>query len=322
VRRKSGHAKTGIGRAAVTEALRASIVGGLHVGRLSGGDRLPSARSLAADYGVNERVVLAALRSLADEGFLDLRTRSGAYVKPPHPAGDGKLPDLGAWLVTMLLQSRSRGLAPREVSHYLEAALKTRRVRAACIECNLDQLHLLCSELAADYGYETHGAELAEIDRSDEVARADVFVTTIFHAAEVRALGKKMRKPCIVVTLRSDATEEVGNALRRGPVYYVGTDSRFEPKLRKMLQAVGPTKNLRYVLIGRDDPEDIPPGATTYIMSSAREYLNQRYGPAGPPGHPIHPPRVFSDESARQLLTTLVRANRAALAAGLDSISD
>ena len=220
----------------------------------------------------------------------------------------------------MLLQARSRGLAPRGVSHYLEAALNTRRVRAACIECNLDQLHMLCSELAGDYGYETQSTELSRIADSEEVRRADVLVTTAFHAAEVRALGKKLRKPCIVVTLRSDATEEVGNALRRGPVYYVGMDKRFEPKLRKMLQAVGSTKNLRYVLIGRDDPEDIPPGATTYIMSSARDYLNKRYGPGGPPGHPIHPPRVFSDDSARQLLTTLVRANRAALAAGLDSV--
>src|SRR5690349_14125852 len=103
-----------------------------------------------------------------------------------------------------------------------------------------------------------------------------------------------------------------------GPLYYVGIDSRFEDKLRKMLQTVGPTKNLRYVLIGRDDPDDIPDDAATYIMSSAREYLTNRYGPTGGPGRPIHPPRVFSDDSARQLLTTLVRANRAALAAGLE----
>lgn len=311
-----------MGRAAVTEALRAKIVGGLHVGRLSGGDRLPSARSLAADFGVNERVVLAALRALSDEGFLDLRVRSGAYVKPPHPAGDGKLPDLGAWIVTMLLQARSRGLAPRDVSDYLETALRTRRVRAACIECNRDQLHMLCSELAADYGYEAHGTELAGMARSDAVQRADVLVTTAFHAGEVRALGEKLQKPCIVITLRSDATDEIAKALRRGPVYYVATDSRFENKLRKMLQAVGPTKNLRYVLIGRDDPDEIPNGAITYIMSSARDYLNKQYGGDAAPGHPIQPPRVFSDESARQLLTTLVRANRAALTAGLGSIED
>lgn len=318
MRRKPSRNKSGIGRAAVADALRAQIVGGLHVGRLSGGDRLPSARSLAAGFHVNERVVLAALRMLSDEGFLELRPRSGAYITPPHPAGDGKLPDLGAWIVTMLVQARTRGIAPREVSDYLERILRTRRVRAACVECNLDQLHMLCSELAADYGYEAQSMELAEMKRAESVQRADVLVTTVFHAAEVGALGKKLNKPCIVVTLRADATEEIAAALRRGPLYYVGIDSRFEDKLRKMLQTVGPTKNLRYVLIGRDDPDDIPDDAATYIMSSAREYLTNRYGPTGGPGRPIHPPRVFSDDSARQLLTTLVRANRAALAAGLE----
>jgi hypothetical protein len=191
-------------------------------------------------------------------------------------------------------------------------------VRAACIECNRDQLHMLCSELGAEYGYEVHGTELGEMKRAEAVKRADVLVTTVFHAAEVRALGNRLDKPSIVVTLRPDATEEIASALRRGPLYYVGTDSRFEGKLRKMLQTVGPTRNLRYVLIGRDDPDEIPADAATYVMSSAREYLARRYGAAGAPGRPIQPPRVFSDESARQLLTTLVRANRAALAAGLE----
>ena len=94
----------------VAESLRDRIVTGLHVGRLSGGDRLPSTRALATEFGVNERVVLAALRTLADEGFVSLRPRSGAYVVPPHPTGGSALPDLGHWLVTMLLQARSRYL--------------------------------------------------------------------------------------------------------------------------------------------------------------------------------------------------------------------
>ena len=134
-----------IGREAVGSALRDRIVTGLHVGRLTGGERLPSTRSLAAEFGVNERVVLAALRALADEGFVELRPRSGAYVVPPHPAAGAGLPDLGAWLVTTLVQARARGLPPRELPEYARRCLETRRVRAACVECNDDQLHLLCS---------------------------------------------------------------------------------------------------------------------------------------------------------------------------------
>src|SRR4051812_33505095 len=191
-----------MGRAEVAAALRARIVGGMHVGRMSGGHRLPSAKALGRKCGVNERVVRAAFRVLAEEGFLDLRPRSGTYVKPAHPSGEGLLPDLGAWVVGMLIQARSRGLPPREISHYLRRSLETRRVRAACIECNLDQLELMCSELKSDYGYETESTLLEDIEHSESLSRADVLVTTLFHASEVQRVARRLRKPCISVTLR------------------------------------------------------------------------------------------------------------------------
>ena len=93
-----GHSR----RDMVAESLRDRIVSGLHVGRVTGGDRLPPTRTLATEFGVNERVILAALRTLADEGFVSLRPRSGAYVVPPHPTGGSALPDLGSWLERVL----------------------------------------------------------------------------------------------------------------------------------------------------------------------------------------------------------------------------
>src|SRR4051812_21764189 len=122
-------------RDAVTDALRDRIVSGMHVGRYVGGERLPPSRALAAEYGVNERVILAALRMLHVEGFITLKPRSGAYIVPPHPSRGESLPDLGAWLVRILVEARARGLPPREVSHYIRRSLETRRLRAACVEC-------------------------------------------------------------------------------------------------------------------------------------------------------------------------------------------
>lgn len=311
---------TRIGREAVADLLRSRIVSGLHVGRLSGGDRLPTSRALAAEFGVNERVVLAALRTLADEGFVTLRPRSGAYVVPPHPAGGPALPDLGAWLVTMLLQARSRGLPPRELSEYVRRCLETRRVRAACIECNHDQLHLLCTELTNDHGYVSEAAEVADLSLAEPplaLRRADVLVTTYFHSAEVQAAAERLGKPWIAVSLKPGAMDEVGRWLREGPVYFIATDPRFEAKLRRMLDPVGPLANLRLLLTDRDDLAAIPADAPTYVMSSAREYVATRFGERGGPGRPIHPPRSFSDDAARELLTFLVRANMSSLAAGL-----
>ena len=304
------------GREAIAAALRDRILTGLHVGRLRGGERLPNARSLSAEFGVNERVVLAALRLLADEGFVSLRQRSGAYVLPPHPSGGGFLPDLGAWLVSVLVDARARGLAPREVSEYARRSLETRRLRAACIECNADQLHQLCGELAADHGFVTESSEVDELAAAEfplAMRRADLLVTTLFHAGPVEAAAKRLGKPWIAVALRPEAFEEAGRALREGPVYFVATDPRFESKLRRMLEPLGPTENLRLLILDRDDLATIPAHAPTFVMSSARERLATRG--VAVPGRPIHPPRMFSDESARELLTFIVRANVAALAA-------
>lgn len=308
-----------IRRDEVAESLRDRIVSGLHVGRLTGGDRLPPTRTLAAEFGVNERVVLAALRTLADEGFVVLRPRSGAYVVPPHPAGGSALPDLGSWLVTMLLQARSRGLPPRDVSEYVRRCLETRRLRAACVECNRDQLHLLCTEISGDHGYIAEGTEVNELKVHDPplaVRRADILVTTLFHANAVQAAAERLGKPWIAVALRREIMRDVTRRLHDGPVYYVATDPRFERKLRRMLAPMAPVANLHVMLVDRDDLDAIPSDAPTYIMTSARGHLASRYAGRGF-GHPIHPARSFSDEAARDLLTFLVRANMAAFAAGL-----
>jgi GntR family transcriptional regulator len=309
-----------LGRDAVADTLRNRIVSGLHVGRLSGGERLPNTRALARELGVNQRVVMAALRTLADEGFVTLRARSGAYVAPPHPAVGSSLPDLGAWLVNMLVQARARGLPPREVSEYVRRSLETRRVRAACIECNRDQLHLLCTELSNDHGFVTESTELDELRASElplALRRADLLVTTLFHANEVEAVAKKIGKPWISVALRPDTMTDVAHGLADGPVYFIATDPRFEPKLRQMLAPLGPTTNLHVLLTGRDEIDTIPRDAPTFVMSSANEYLAARYGAKGAPGRLMHSPRSFSDATARELLEFLVRANMTALAAGV-----
>jgi hypothetical protein len=85
-----------------------------------------------------------------------------------------------------------------------------------------------------------------------------------------------------------------------------------------MLAPIADVSNLRVLLIGRDDLDTVPADAPTFVMTSARAFVTERYGLRGGPGRAIfHPPRSLSDETARELLSFLVRANMASLAAGL-----
>lgn len=60
----------------LTSGIRASIIDG----RLSGGERLPAARELAASVGVNMHTVLRAYRQLRDERLIELHRGRGAVV--------------------------------------------------------------------------------------------------------------------------------------------------------------------------------------------------------------------------------------------------
>lgn len=65
---------------AIFDQLAASVRAELARGTLRAGDRLPSAREVAAALEVNIHTVLRAYQDLRDEGLVDLRRGRGAVV--------------------------------------------------------------------------------------------------------------------------------------------------------------------------------------------------------------------------------------------------
>ena len=59
----------------IVETLRGRVLRFVQSGTLATGDRLPSARTLAREFGVDFRVILSAYRTLSNEGLVDLRAR-------------------------------------------------------------------------------------------------------------------------------------------------------------------------------------------------------------------------------------------------------
>ncbi len=120
----------------IAEQLRSLIASG----EFSPGSRLPAERDLARQLGVSRPSVREALIALEVEGFIDVRTGSGIYVRASEAAGAVALrpqqSDPGEWGPLELM--RARELVEGEVAAL--AARNARRTQIAKISGALSQM--------------------------------------------------------------------------------------------------------------------------------------------------------------------------------------
>ncbi|MEJ7759391.1 MAG: GntR family transcriptional regulator [Gemmatimonadaceae bacterium] len=298
-------------RREITDVLRQRIVSGLHLGILSPGDRFASTRDIAEEFGVAPRTAMAAYRTLETEGLIERRERSGIYIAAARVPEGAMLTQLAGWLVEVLVEARGREIPPIGFPERVRRCLETLRMRAACITGNHDQYHELYSELREDYGIESDSIDAETLEgraAQTTLTRTDLIVATSLHATLAQQLGAKWRKPVVVTRLRRDIMSNLTQSLKKGPVYFLATDPRFGEALHTIFAPAGLEKNVRLVIVGAGLPT-VPEGAPVMVMRSAVASI------AGTAlaGRATVNQRVFSSETARELLTVVVRANMAAL---------
>ena len=88
-------------------------------GSVRAGDRLLSAREVAASLDINLHTVLRAYQDLRDEGLIDLRRGRGAVV-----TAELDDPDLRAAIANLVVQSRRLKLSPRTTTALVKEALQ------------------------------------------------------------------------------------------------------------------------------------------------------------------------------------------------------
>ena len=295
-------------RQEITDALRRRIVGALRGGVLERGDRLPSVREVGAEFDIDPRLALAAYRALAREGVVEIRPRSGIYAALRAASLQAGGPAIAeGWIADVLAEGITRGVPAPALGEWLTRSLTARRRLAVVVAGTDDQVDGMCRELRGDYGLEARGVLAEELDAKVPAAlrRADLAVTTEAHAARVRALAEPGGTPCVIVRVRPDLVGAEWALLLREPVYVVLRDARFVAVLRDYLKAVPGAENIRPVVLGRDDPKQIPADAPVYVTRSARA----RLGNAAVPGRLVPPARIFSPDSAREILRIVVRLN-------------
>lgn len=312
-------------RGDISDTLRQRVLSALHFGTLGAGDRLPSARTLAGELDADPRVVTAAYRQLERDGLVERRPPSRAYfvAAPTGPGAGGGPAPMVEWFVELFAGGLARGIGAPDFPEQARRALETLRLRAACVESSHDHLVWLARELQDDYGI---AATTVDADALRDVPRdapsaasddgplpwalrtADLVVTTAAHADLVAPIAARLGRPLVVATVRPDLAAQVARLLAAGAVWFVGTDARFEARVRELFD--GPdVANVRTVLVGRDDVAAIPDRAPAWVMRTARDLL----GGVPPHVRPLSTLRAFSPETRRELLRFVVRANVAVL---------
>jgi DNA-binding transcriptional regulator YhcF (GntR family) len=299
----------GISRELIVDTLRSRVLRGLQAGTLVAGERLPASRELAAEFDVDYRLVIAAYKALASEGLVELRPRGGIYVADAVAPRAGHPPLPEAWLAEVLTEGIAREIPGPELHEWLRRSVETLRLRAVTITTTLDQGYGLCRELRDDFGLEADALLAEELRDAAEsplsLRRADLLVTTDAHAEQARALATELGRAAIVVQVRPELAGGEWALLLRRPVYAVVASEQFGEMLRRFFEGVPGIENLRILVLGRDDLEQIPAGAPTYVTQRVRAEL----GDIRIPGRILPAARTIAAESAREIFTFIVRSN-------------
>ncbi len=257
---------------------------------------------------MDRRVVLRAYHELEREGLVELSERSGVFFSGNAPGLPGLSPP-AEWAVDVLANGVAMGIPVPQFPDHFKRYISTQKLRAVCIECNLDQILLLCTEMTSDYGFDAEGADIDELlgesSPRQSLLNADLLVTTRFHAGEVQEIANRIDRQWLAVSLRTDIYSEIARLIKTSNVYFVVADKRYAEKLDRIFSSVDTAAGFHPLVAGRDDVSAVPAGSPVYITRAARDILQ---------GHPIlnrviPQERVFSHESTREILRLVVATN-------------
>jgi DNA-binding transcriptional regulator YhcF (GntR family) len=289
---------------ALEASLRARIAGGLYVGTLRAGDRLPSIRELARLTGLNHKVVRSVYRRLERGGLIEVRDRSGIYLAQPAPPAAGDLDDQEAWIASVVEEGVRRGVLPGDLLPLVRRSVAARPLSCACVDSTEDDRFALCLEIEQRFGLRTSPVHPNGDGLAAALEAADLVVTTPFHADEVRR-ALPAERPLVVAQLDSSLRRTTTESAPAGPVLLVCVDTAAGNRLRHSL---GPdaARRMRVVAVEALDPTRDGDGPAAVVATHAARLRMD--GARTLPGLTVFP--YLSASTQRQLARFLVGLNR------------
>lgn len=291
----------------VREQLRDRILSGIENGRLSPGDRLPSYREVARDAGLDTRAVMRIYQSLSDEGWVEVRGRSGVFVAAPNEHSAVTLPPNATFVTDLFVEAHRRGVPVTQLPEFLRSAAASTPVRCAVIESGADHLHWLSSEVRR-LGFDPVAVDPAadSIDRlgGSILAACDAMVTTAMFAQWAREHAGDNARRTIVVKPDLQVIARIRELIARTPLLVVCIDPAFIDRLTRVLDCE-PRYPIEAVKAGDPDARGRMHGANCVLYTpAARELLGEPHDQGQLPDWPS-----LAEDSVRELIQLLVALN-------------
>lgn len=296
--------------------IRDRIVGALHLGYLHTGDRLPSIREVASEFGVNFRTAAKAYRMLEEEGLVEIRGRSGVFVAQQEHLGREMLPETARWLAGVLVDAHHRRLRIPELHELVRQCTTAVPVRCALVESVVDTMVAFGAELEEEWGFDLrrvrlelpdHGEDDGLTEEQAEALRetirgAHLVAVTSFLAPLVRPLAEEVDRPLVLLTIHEELERAVHRHLdEAGRLVVVAVDPRFVERVK---HAYGSERVRGVPVHDRRALAELDPAEPVLLTRAAHE----RLGPVDLSLVFPHSP-TMSLETDRELADILVRTS-------------
>ncbi|MEO9322174.1 GntR family transcriptional regulator [Nocardioides sp. C4-1] len=176
----------------------------VEAGELRQGERLPSARQLADNLGVNRNTVAKAYALLRDRGVIETRGAAGTVVTAAADLSLASVRDRASELLAEPVRAAvALGLSPDDVGQlalHLAGQHHAGHPAVVFAECNDERATSFAKDISERLHLDVEPSLITELD--DKAADCDLLVTTFFHLAEVRrwARGRSVETVAVVVT--------------------------------------------------------------------------------------------------------------------------
>jgi len=236
-------------KTALFEQAREQLLTALHTGKLRPGDRLPSVRQVALRNGVNIKTAFSVYQRLRDEGYVDLRVGSGAYVS------DRERVDLDQAYCLAILRLIKSNLSQAthlkldqhdyaKLVHSFVERSRRKAPRVTVIECNKEQINLFAFEISERLHVLVSTILLDQLEHPDRrsaklLGRTDYFVTTDYHFKQVKELISRYDKRVLQLRLNPGFVSGLVAAARRGRLLMLVSNTEFFPAFRHSLLSIG-----------------------------------------------------------------------------------